>query len=168
MKLLVTYASKYGSTAEIAEVIAKELQKRTYEVELKPIEDVDTLAGYDGFIIGSAVYAGGWMKPVARFLRSNQDLLADYPVWFFSSGPTGEGDPNEIMEGWNFPENLEKVLETIKPKDIILFHGKIDMDKLNFAERMIIKSVKATIGDYRDWHVIRRWAGRIDLDLQDS
>ena len=166
MKLLVTYASKYGSTAEIAEVIGKELEKRSYEVEVKPVKDVDSLAGYGGFVIGSAVYAGGWMKPAAKFLQSNRDLLAEHPVWLFSSGPTGQGDPNELMDGWNFPEKLEQVLETINPKDVILFHGKIDIDSLNFAERMIIKSVKATVGDYRDWLVIRRWAARIDLDLQ--
>lgn len=168
MKLLVTYASKYGSTAEIAEVIAKELQKRGYEVELKSIKEVDSLEGYDGFVIGSAVYAGGWMRAAARFLRSNQDILAQHPVWFFSSGPTGEGDPNELMDGWNFPEKLEGVLETIKPRDVILFHGKIDLDSLNFAERMIIKSVKATVGDYRDWLVIRGWVGRIDLTLKEE
>ena len=166
MKLLVTYASKYGSTAEIAKVIGKELEKRSYEVEVKPVKDIDSLAGYDGFVIGSAVYAGGWMKPAAKFLQSNRDLLAERPVWLFSSGPTGQGDPNELMDGWNFPEKLEEVLEIINPKDVILFHGKIDIDSLNFAERMIIKSVKATVGDYRDWLVIRGWAARIDLDLQ--
>ena len=166
MKLLVTYASKYGSTAEIAEVIGKELHIREYEVEVKPVEQVDSLAGYDGFVIGSAVYAGGWMKAAAKFLRSNQELLADRPVWLFSSGPTGQGDPNEIMGGWTFPENLTKVLEAIKPKDVILFHGNIDLDKLNFAEKMIIKSVKATVGDFRDWLVIRGWARSIDLELK--
>jgi len=108
------------------------------------------------------------MKPAAKFLRSNQQLLADQPLWLFSSGPTGQGDPNEIMDGWTFPENMEKLLETIKPNDVILFHGNIDLDRLNFAERMIIKSVKATVGDYRDWLVIRKWAGRIDLDLRNE
>ena len=166
MKLLVTYASKYGSTAEIAEVIGKELRKRQYEVEVRPVDQVDSLDGYDGFVIGSAVYAGSWMKPAAKFLRANQRLLAGHPVWFFSSGPTGQGDPNELMDGWTFPENLAKVRETIKPKEVILFHGNLDPDKLNFAEKMIVKSVKATIGDYRDWLVIRGWARTIDLDLK--
>ena len=113
MKLLVTYASKYGSTAEIAEVIGKELGKRNYEVDVKPVSRVDNLTGYDGFVIGSAVYAGSWMKPAAKFLRSNQEQLTERPVWFFSSGPTGQGDPNEIMDGWSFPENLAKVRETV-------------------------------------------------------
>jgi menaquinone-dependent protoporphyrinogen oxidase len=166
MKLLVTYASKYGSTAEIAEVIGQELRKRHYEAEVKSIDAVDSLAGYDAFIIGSAVYAGGWMQSAARFLRSNQDLLASHPVWLFSSGPTGQGDPNEIMDGWTFPEDLKRILEKIKPKDVILFHGKIDPDRLSSTERMIIKSVKATVGDYRDWLVVRGWVRKIDLDLQ--
>jgi menaquinone-dependent protoporphyrinogen oxidase len=166
MKLLVTYASKYGSTAEIAEVIGKELRKRDYEVEVKPADQVDRPESYDGFVIGSGVYAGSWMKPAAKFLQSNQELLAARPVWLFSSGPTGQGDPNELMDGWTFPENLEKVRQAIKPKDVILFHGNLDLDKLNFAEKMIVKSVRATVGDYRDWLVVRGWARRIDLDLQ--
>ena len=166
MKVLVTYASKYGSTAEIADVIGEELHKRRYEVDVKSVDDVDSLGGYDAFVIGSALYAGGWMQSAARFLRSNQDLLAGHPVWLFSSGPTGQGDPNEIMDGWTFPEDLEAVLEVIQPKDVILFHGKIDPDRLSATERMIIKSVKATVGDYRDWLVVRGWARRIDLDLK--
>ena len=165
MKLLVAYASKYGSTAEIAEVIGDELQKRHYEVDVKSVDDVDSLAGYDGFVIGSALYAGGWMKPAAEFLLSNQDVLAGHPVWLFSSGPTGQGDPNELMDGWTFPEDLETILEKIEPKDVILFHGKIDPDRLSATERSIIKSVNATVGDYRDWLVVRGWARRIDLDL---
>jgi menaquinone-dependent protoporphyrinogen oxidase len=104
------------------------------------------------------------MKPAADFLRSNQNLLAKRPVWLFSSGPTGEGDPNEIMSGWTFPEDLNSVREAIQPKDIILFHGYINPDQLNFAEKMIIKSIKATVGDFRDWLVIRSWASTIDLE----
>ena len=162
MKLLVAYASKHGSTAEIAEVIGKELRKRGYQVEVKPAEEVGDPAWYDGFVIGSALYAGGWLKPAAQFLRDNQGLLVTRPVWLFSSGPTGEGDPNEILDGWTFPEDLIPLLETIKPKDVILFHGYLNLDKLGFGEKMIIKSVKATIGDYRDWLVIRSWASRLN------
>lgn len=166
MKLLVTYASKYGSTAEIAEVIGKELGRRAYEVEVKPVEAVDSVTGYDGFVIGSALYAGGWIESAAKFLQTNQKMLAKHPVWLFSSGPTGEGDPNDLMDGWQFPEDLSAVVEKIKPKDVILFHGHIDPEKLNFAERMIIRSVKATVGDYRDWLVIRSWARAIDLQAK--
>jgi menaquinone-dependent protoporphyrinogen oxidase len=164
MKLLVAYASKYGSTAEVAEVIGKELGRQNYEVKVKPVDEVEDPTSYDGFVIGSALYAGGWLKPAAEFLRANQELLATRPVWLFSSGPTGEGDPNEIMGGWIFPEDLAEVREAIKPRDVILFHGHIDLDRLSSGEKMIIKSVKATVGDYRDWLVIRTWARMIHLE----
>ncbi len=169
MKLLIVYASKYGSTAEIAEIIGKELQKRSHQVTVAAVDQVDavgSLEAFDGFVIGSAVYAGSWLKKAAAFLRANKSLLASRPVWLFSSGPTGQGDPNEIMDGWLFPENLESLRNQIKPQDIIFLHGKIDPEQLNPAERMIIKSVKATVGDYRDWLVIRGWAGKIDTDLK--
>jgi len=168
MKLLVAYASKYGATAGIAEAIGKELRIRQYEVDVKPVDAAGSLTEYDGFVIGSAVYAGSWIKSAAKFIRANETVLSNRPVWFFSSGPTGQGDPNELMDGWNFPENLTDNLEKINPKNVILFHGNIDMDKLNFAERMIVKSLKATVGDYRDWLVIKGWARRIDLDLQEG
>lgn len=77
MKVLVTYASKYGSTAEIAEVIGKELIKREYEVEVKPISEVGSLAEYDGFVIGSAVYAGSCPKISKSSARK----------WIFSNAP---------------------------------------------------------------------------------
>ena len=163
MRLLVTYASKYGSTAEIAEVIGRELRKRSQEVEVKSVDEVVDPEQYDMFVIGSALYAGTWLKSAAEFLCANQVLLAGRPVWLFSSGPTGEGDPNEILEDWTFPEELTPVAEAIKPRDIILFHGYINLDKLSVGEKMIIKSVKATVGDYRDWLVIRSWASLLDL-----
>ncbi len=72
------------------------------------------------------------------------------------------------MDGWTFPENLESVRDKIKPRDVILFHGNINLEKLDSIEKMIIKSVNATVGDYRDWLVIHGWAGRIDLDLKQS
>ncbi|NJN93868.1 MAG: hypothetical protein HC875_07145 [Anaerolineales bacterium] len=87
MKVLVTYASKYGSTAEIAEVIGKELTKREYEVEVKPIAKAGSLDEYDGFVIGSALYAGGWLKEAAKFLRSHQDLLVGRRSGCFQADP---------------------------------------------------------------------------------
>ncbi|NJN93869.1 MAG: hypothetical protein HC875_07150 [Anaerolineales bacterium] len=68
------------------------------------------------------------------------------------------------MNGWTFPADLAAVREAINPRDVILFHGNINLDKLNFGEKMMIQSVKATVGDYRDWLVIRTWASMINLE----
>src|SRR5690349_740656 len=89
MSILVTYASKHGATAEIAERIAETLQASSLEVEVRPIDEVEDPAGYDAFVIGSAVYFGSWMKEASGFMQRNRAVLAVRPVWLFSSGPLG-------------------------------------------------------------------------------
>ena len=88
-------------------------------------------------------------------------MLEKKKVWFFSSGPTGEGDPVELNEGIKMPENLKSIMEDIKPEDIALFHGKVQLDKLNFLEKFMAKKVDSPIGDFRDWEAIENWAKTI-------
>ena len=165
-RILVAYASKYGATAGIAERIGKELEGVGFAVDVQPADKVSDLTPYSAVVLGSAVYAGMWRKGAAKFLEDNVTALAEQPVWLFSSGPTGEGDPVELMDGWSFPENLQPVTDRIEPRDIAFFGGVLDMDKLNFAERMIVKSLKAPTGDFRDWDVIDAWAADIAAALQ--
>jgi menaquinone-dependent protoporphyrinogen oxidase len=119
------------------------------------------LAPYEAFVIGSAVYAGQWRREAAEFLEANELALSTKPVWLFSSGPTGEGDPAALMKGWTFPENLKATAERIDPKGIAFFGGKLDPGTLNLAERVLIKGIKAPIGDFRDWNRIDEWAAGI-------
>jgi menaquinone-dependent protoporphyrinogen oxidase len=157
-KILVTYATKHGGTTEIAEKIGQTLQQAGLQVDVLPVEQVDSLGSYDAVVLGSAVYAGHWRKEAVDFLENNEQVLAQRPVWIFSSGPTGEGDPIALMKGWRFPEGQWEVAERIHPRDITLFHGDLNMDKLNLAEKIIIKGVRAPTGDFRDWEVISSWA----------
>jgi menaquinone-dependent protoporphyrinogen oxidase len=70
------------------------------------------------------------------------------------------------MKGWTFPENLKPVADRIKPRDIIFFHGVLDISKLKFAEKLIVKALKAPIGDFRDWDMINAWADGIAKELR--
>ena len=160
-KILVAYASKYGSTAEIAQAIAKTIRQAGLMVEIKPVDQVSSLETYTGVVLGSAVYAGQWRKEAAFFLKDHQEQLSEKMIWLFSSGPTGEGDPRELMDGWTFPENLEPIAEDLHPEDVTFFHGVLDEDKLGFAEKLIVKGLKAPLGDFRDWDMICRWAETI-------
>jgi len=157
-KVLVAYASKYGATAGIAEKIGETLETNGVSVDVKPAKEVKDMHDYQAVILGSGVYAGGWLKPASDFLQSKEKDLAKMPVWLFSDGPTGEGDPLELMKGWRFPDNLRPLSERIKPRDMALFHGKMILEELNFAEKMLIKAMKAQLGDYRDWNAISAWA----------
>ena len=164
-KVLVTYASKHGSTAQIADRISQVLGEAGLEVTERPIEKAADPGMFDAIVIGSAVYAGQWRKEAAEWLQLNSQLLAERPTWFFSSGPTGEGDPVKLMNGWRFPENLLDVADRIGPRDLAFFHGNLDMSKLNFGEKMVVKALKAPTGDYRDWQAIRNWATAVAADI---
>ncbi len=155
---LVAFASKHGATAEIAERIGQVLRQAGLPVDVLPVERVGDLALYQAVVLGSAVYAGQWRKEAIRFLEAREAELAQRAVWLFSSGPTGEGDPVELMNGWRFPEAQRPIAERIQPRDIAFFHGALVEERLSLAERLIVKGVKAPLGDFRDWEGITSWA----------
>lgn len=166
IRILVTYASKYGATAEIAEKIGQLLRQEDLQADVLPVNRVGNLTRYKAVIIGSAVYIGRWRKEAVKFLRTNEKLLAERFVWLFSSGPTGEGDPVELMKGWRFPEGLRPIIDRIQPRDIAIFHGMLDMKKLNFLEKFAIKNVESPVGDFRDWDAITSWTTAIADELK--
>lgn len=156
--ILVAYASKYSATKEIAEKIGQVLNASGLVTDVESVEQVRDIKPYTAFVVGSAVYAGQWLSEAVAFLRAHESLLAQRPTWFFSTGPTGEGDPVELMKCWRFPEGQKALAERIQPRDMMFFHGNIAINKLNFAEKLIVKGVKAPIGDFRDWSAVTAWA----------
>jgi menaquinone-dependent protoporphyrinogen oxidase len=166
-RILVAYASKHQATAEIAGSIAQILRQfNELEVDLQPIDKIEFIAGYDAVILGSAVYQGNWRPAAANFLTLHAQELAQIPVWLFSSGPTGEGNSKDLMKGWEFPASLRVIAYQIKPRDIAIFHGKLDLSKLNFLEETVVKTMHASSGDFRNWDEIKQWATHIGQALQ--
>jgi|SRR5688572_3965999 len=160
--VLVTYASKYGATKEIAEKIGDVLRQAGLQTDVYPVGGVRGLNAYKAVILGSAVYVGKWHKEAVAFLQTHENILANRPLWLFSSGPTGEGDPVELVEGLRLPATLQPVADRIHPRDMAVFHGYINSDKINFIEKWTIKSlVKKPFGDFRDWDSIVIWATTI-------
>ena len=174
MSVLITYASKHGSTREIAERIAAMLETNHVDVDVQPMKAVKDVSNYDAFVVGSAVYFGSWMKDATAFVRQHQDTLSQRPVWLFSSGPLGtdtvdaEGnDPREAAE----PKELAELIETLKPRKHLVFYGALDSHDFGFTERLLhaLPAGKKLLleGDFRDWDEINRWAEMIAQDLQE-
>ena len=157
-QVLVAYGTKYGATAEIAEKIGEVLREEGFEPDVLPADSVADLTPYGAVVLGSAVYVGKWRGEAAKFLEANEKALAGLPVWLFSSGPTGEGDAVELMKGWSFPGAQQDIADRIGPRDVVVFHGAMDSKKLSLPEKLIIKGVKAPMGDFRDWEAITSWA----------
>jgi menaquinone-dependent protoporphyrinogen oxidase len=161
VQVLVAYATKYGATAEMAEKIGQVLRQAGLRTDVLPADRVGDLTPYKAVVLGSAVYAGQWRKEAVAFLSANEKKLAERLVWLFSSGPTGEGDPVALMKGWRFPEAQQAIADRIQPRSIAFFHGVLDMKRLNLGEKLIVKALKAPVGDFRDWDVITSWAEAI-------
>ena len=157
-RILIAYATKHGATAEIATRIGDVLRGAGLTAEVLPANRVGDLTAYQAVVLGSAVYIGQWRKEAARFLKANEQVLSQRPVWLFSSGPTGEGDPVQLTSGWRLPKALEPIADRIHARDVAVFHGALDPDKMNGLEKLMIKNVKAPVGDFRDWEAITVWA----------
>jgi menaquinone-dependent protoporphyrinogen oxidase len=165
-QVLVAYATKYGATAEIAEKIGQVLRGAGLDADVLPVDRVGDLPSYKAVILGSAAYVGSWRKQAAAFLKANEKVLAGQLVWLFSSGPTGEGDPLELTQGWRLPKALQPIADRIQPRDIALFHGAVFREKLSLIEKWMIKMVNAPAGDFRDWEAIAAWATAIAETVQ--
>ena len=139
-EVVVAYASKHGSTAEIAEQIGEGLHDAGLSVTVAPVTEVKDLTPYSAVVLGSAVYMERWRREASGFLTRHAEQLATRDTWIFSSGPTDEGDPVELTDGWTFPKSLQATIERIAPRDVNLFHGKLDPDGLGVFERWIVRT----------------------------
>ena len=161
MSVLVAYASKHGSTAEIASAIADRLRERGVDADARSVEQIDDAGEPRAVVLGSALYAGSWKKEAVEFAHRHATRIADRPVWLFSSGPLGDHVEDEEEQ----PRQLAELTELLRPIEHRIFAGALDRDALGFAERMIVKAVKAPDGDFRDWSAIRAWADEIASTL---
>jgi menaquinone-dependent protoporphyrinogen oxidase len=161
MKILVAVASKHGSTREIAEAIAEELRTQNLDADLCDVGEVESIAGYDAVILGSAVYMGNWLAEAKAFATRQSGKLATIPVWLFSSGPTGPADQASPAD----PNGLAELLAATGARGHVIFAGKADPKDLGLGERLIIRLVHAPQGDFRDWDDIREWARTVGTAL---
>jgi menaquinone-dependent protoporphyrinogen oxidase len=177
MKILVTYASRHGSTGGIAERIGEALEKRGFEVTVTPVREAGDVAGFDAFVIGSAAYAFHWMHEATEFVRRHRSYLAERPVWLFSSGPLGEGDVDAKGKDKRVesePKEFADFADEIRPRDERVFFGAWDpeakpiglMEKLMHMMPAAAEALPA--GDFRDWAEIDAWADGIATELSRS
>ncbi|MDZ4680269.1 MAG: flavodoxin domain-containing protein [Saprospiraceae bacterium] len=163
--VLVLYASRHGATRQIAEQVWRSLRESGMHVELRAAEQAPDPAHYQAIVLGTAIYMGQWRSEASRWLQRHQFALSRMPLWIFSSGPTGQGDPAELLKGETVPHKLQSLMEVIKPREIRVFHGALRRDELNLLERIAVKTVKAPFGDFRDWKAIEQWAAEISQSL---
>lgn len=156
MRVLVTAATKYGATGEIAQAIGQVLNEHGVDTTVLPPDQVEAVDDYDAVVLGSGVYAGHWLKPAKEFVDRNRNALAARPVWLFSSGPIG--DPPKPEED---PVDVAELMQTTKAREHRLFAGKLERQQLSFPEKAMMVAFRVKDGDFRDWEEIKGWAAEI-------
>lgn len=161
-KILVTYASRFGATAGVAEAIGKTLTECGAQVDVLPMREVKDLTPYDGVVAGSAINAGAWLPEAMQFIKTHQAELRQKPLAAFLvcmtlSMKNGEQYRSHVAT-W-----LEPVRALVKPVSEGLFAGALDIQKIpSFSDRLKFRlSVLFGVwkeGDHRNWNAIRGWA----------
>jgi menaquinone-dependent protoporphyrinogen oxidase len=155
--ILVGYATRYGSTQEVAEAIAAALREEGIETDIRPMREVRTLAGYSAVVLGAPLIMFHWHKDALRFLSRHRKALAERPVAVFALGPVH--DPYDEQEWQSSRAQLDKELAKypwFKPAALELFGGEFDPAKLSFPINRF--AGKEPASDIRDWTAIRTWA----------
>lgn len=153
--ILVAYATRYGSTEEVAERIAAILREGGHSVVLRPAPEVRSLEGYDAVVLGAALYMFRWHRHARRFLSRHRRDLEHRPVAIFALGPV-EDKEEQFRDA---RDQLDKALNKFpwfSPVAVQMFGGKFDPAKLSFPINRFAGSEPAS--DIRDWEAIRAWA----------
>jgi menaquinone-dependent protoporphyrinogen oxidase len=158
VRVLVTAASRHGATHEIATAIAAGLARRGVEAEARPAEELDSLDGYDAYVIGSAVYVGHWLDPARELVEAHAAALAGRSVWLFSSGPLG---PPDKLKPEGDPVDVAGLIEASGAAEHRVFAGRLDRKLLSFGEKAVVVAVRAPEGDFRDWDAIDAFAAAV-------
>jgi menaquinone-dependent protoporphyrinogen oxidase len=169
-KILVTYATKYGSTQGVAEAIAAELRAKGHTVDLTPARDVKSLAGFTSVVLGSPLYINSILGDASKFLSRHKDALTQIPTAFFVLGPL-YGTPKEMADVQGQLGGVLNKLSWFKPVEAKIFTGAMDLEKFRFPDSLLIK-MPANKGDAlfktydgRDWDAIRVWADSLEQVL---
>lgn len=161
-RLLVTYASRCGATAGVAEAIGATLAENNFQVEVRPVQEVEEIAQYQAVVAGSAINGGAWLPEALQFVQAHQAELRSRPFAAFLVCMTlamknGEQYRSHVSS-W-----LEPARVMVKPASEGLFAGALDIARIpSFSDRLKFKlSVLSGVwkeGDQRDWEAIRAWS----------
>lgn len=193
-RVLITYATMAGSTAEVAQAIGEEIARDGLELEIKPISEVYDLERYDGVVVGGPMIMG-WHRSALKFLKKNRGTFQRIPLAIFvtamsltqTSETNVEGVPVYVDEklpkapekegSLNFRERYARLSNYVqpiirasrpaKPVNIAIFGGRMEYGRLKWwAVLFAMLIIRAPAGERRNWPAIKAWAAELPAALQ--
>ena len=159
--VLVTYGTKNGSTAGIAEIIAEELRADGLNADVREAGSVHSLDGYEAVVVGGALYAGRWHRAARRFVRRHAEALRERSVWLFSSGPLDDSaDRSDIPP----VRQVAAAATATNARGHATFGGCLTEAAKGFLARAMVRNGRG--GDFRSPERIQTWAKEISHALR--
>lgn len=160
MTVLVTYGSKMGGTAGLAEMVVDGLREEGFSVEIMPAAAVENPEQYEAVIVGGALYAFRWHRDARRFVKRHAAGLRSRPTYLFSSGPLDySADKRDIPP----VKGVEALMKRVGARGHVTFGGRLLPDARGFPASAMAKK---NAGDWRSPDKARAWAHQIASELR--
>jgi menaquinone-dependent protoporphyrinogen oxidase len=161
-RILVAYASRYGSTGEVAEAIGKALCDSSSPVDVCLARKAADAGRYRAVVVGSAIHGDEWLPEALDLLLVNRGAFSRVPVAYFLCCKTLREDTAEARrEATGYMDAVRRQIPEIKPVATGLFAGKVDPNTFPFFMRLMMLAGGSPMGDWRNWDAIRNWASRL-------
>ena len=168
--ILIAYATRYGSTEEVAAAIARILRAQGFETTVRPARDVKTLETYQAIVLGAPLYFGSIHRDALKFLERHGASPKRPPLAVFILGPS-QDDEHALEEARSSVRTTMDAALGLPPVDIAVFGGKYDPAKLRFPDTLIARLPASPLrgaraSDARDWTRIEAWANALGGKLR--
>ncbi len=188
-RVLVVCATKFGSTLQIAEVVAEELRKAGCEAEVHAARESPSAVGFDAVVAGGPMIFG-WHKDATAYVKARRGELARMPLAYFITAASLTDDGGETVDGvpivkdaWlvkpprrpgatsyreryalpaHYLGDILRETSPVRPSQVAFFGGAIDLTKMNILQKLFVMLViGAGPGDSRHWEAVRAWAASL-------
>lgn len=157
-KILVTFATYYGATGNVAKAIADTIASRGYAVDVLPIRDVHDFEGYQAVIVGSAIRGGKIHDDSYRFIKDHADELDKIPLAYFVCCMTmGEENPETRYQAEAYLAEVFNKISNIKPISLGFFGSIHEYKHMEWLAQLIDRAIRSPEGEYRNWETIIHW-----------
>ena len=163
--ILVTYATRSGSTEEVAQAVTEVLRTLNLSVDLQSAVHAYSIEQYAAVVICVALYGGHMHKDVRRFLSAHHAALAKLPVALFVLGPV----QNHEKDWTGARQQLDKELRKfpwLTPVAQHIVGGRFDPTRLGFPFNLLPGLRKMPASDVLDWDLIRDAAAQLPEKFQ--